>query len=340
MLLLIPLAAVVVSGLQRVLAAVQGRLHTGFVKKPFDPENYSYLLQLALRAVLAVLVVGGASLAILRVEVAGVPGPQQQWIVVAVPVVVFVLLQLIPSRPVSRSLNLVAVIVVVFLGFQLIQVHYRSSAEDAIAIAAPFEGEWFVSAGGRSTLVNHHYTLLADQRYAVDFLIERDGKTFEGDSSDFASFHCWDQPILAPADGVVVVADDGHQDWPIGHELTDPSQVAGNVVVIDIGEGRYIQLAHLRMESVQVNVGQSVTAGDVVGRCGNSGNTDEPHLHMQVQDSPKSVTEHQSDAIQEELNTFPFRFTNATHIRSGTEYSDQTSQLRRNDRVRTEMPPS
>lgn len=340
-LLLAPLAVVVASVLQRVLAVVQGRLHTGFITKPFNPENRPYLIQFALRAVLAVMVIAGASLAILRIEVAtGPPAPERQWFGVAVPVVLFVLLQLIPSRPVSRSLNFVAVVVVVFLGFQLIQVHYRSSAVDAIAIAAPFQGEWFVSAGGRSSLVSLHYgPLFGDQWYAVDFLIERDGKTFEGDSSDLGSFHCWDQPILAPADGVVVVAEDGLQDWPIGHELTDSSQLAGNVVVIDIGGDRYVQLAHLRMGSIPVTVGQSVSAGEVVGRCGNSGNTDEPHLHMQVQDSPESLNELQSDAVQVELNTFPFRFTNAIHIRGGTEYPDQESQLRRNDRVRTENSP-
>ncbi len=89
------------------------------------------------------------------------------------------------------------------------------------------------------------------------------------------------------------------------------------------------------MGSATVAEGQRVAVGEVVARCGNSGNTAEPHLHMQVQDSPKSANEHQSDPVRDELQTFPFRFTNITHIRGGTEYSEQQTQLRRNDRVRT-----
>ena len=45
-------------------------------------------------------------------------------------------------------------------------------------------------------------------------------------------------------------------------------------------------LAHLRQGSVAVGQGQQVAAGDTLGRCGNSGNTSEPHLHFHLQDSP------------------------------------------------------
>ena len=275
-----------------------------------------------------------AWLAIPRIEAADLPGYRTQMLLVAGPLLVFVLLQLIPSRPVSRSLNLVAVIVVTFLGFQLVQIHFWSGTDNAVSIAAPFEGEWYISSGGRSTLINHHYTPLADQRYAIDLVIERDGRTYKGDKNELASYYCWDQPILAPANGVVVAVENGLQDWPVGQ--SDPLHAAGNGVVIDIGDGLYVQFAHLQMGSVPVTEGQRVAVGDVVGRCGNSGNTAEPHLHMQVQNSPKSVNQHQSDTVRDELQTFPFRFNNATHIRAGTEYPEQQSQFRRNDRVRTD----
>src|SRR3546814_15367827 len=45
-------------------------------------------------------------------------------------------------------------------------------------------------------------------------------------------------------------------------------------------------LAHLRRGSVAVEAGQQVAAGDELGRCGNSGNTSEPHLHLHLQDAP------------------------------------------------------
>jgi murein DD-endopeptidase MepM/ murein hydrolase activator NlpD len=36
---------------------------------------------------------------------------------------------------------------------------------------------------------------------------------------------------------------------------------------------------------VAVKKGEAVKAGDLLGRCGNSGNSSEPHLHYHLQDS-------------------------------------------------------
>jgi murein DD-endopeptidase MepM/ murein hydrolase activator NlpD len=46
-------------------------------------------------------------------------------------------------------------------------------------------------------------------------------------------------------------------------------------------------LCHLARDSVRVRAGQPVRAGDEVGRCGNSGRTTVPHLHMHAQDRPE-----------------------------------------------------
>jgi murein DD-endopeptidase MepM/ murein hydrolase activator NlpD len=47
-----------------------------------------------------------------------------------------------------------------------------------------------------------------------------------------------------------------------------------------------VVLAHLRDESVQVRPGEEVTSGQPVAACGNSGNTTQLHVHVQVMDSP------------------------------------------------------
>ena len=44
-----------------------------------------------------------------------------------------------------------------------------------------------------------------------------------------------------------------------------------------------VLLAHLKRGSVTVQAGQSIAAGDIVGAVGNSGNSDEPHLHVHAQ---------------------------------------------------------
>ncbi|MFD6414525.1 M23 family metallopeptidase, partial [Nocardia asteroides] len=48
--------------------------------------------------------------------------------------------------------------------------------------------------------------------------------------------------------------------------------------------------AHVRRGSLAVREGDRVTAGQVLGRCGNSGNSTEPHVHFQLMDGPDPDT--------------------------------------------------
>lgn len=144
----------------------------------------------------------------------------------------------------------------------------------------PFEGEWFVVWGGRTLEQNYHAADRA-QRFATDLLIYRDGLTHKGDPQVLDSYLCWDQPILAPAAGTVAFAVNDLPDNPIGS--TDPEHPAGNHVVLDFGNGEFAFLGHMREGSVRVQPGTKVAAGEELGRCGNSGNTSEPHLHFHLQ---------------------------------------------------------
>ena len=67
---------------------------------------------------------------------------------------------------------------------------------------------------------------------------------------------------------------------------SDPAHPAGNHVVLDFGNGEFGFLAHMRSGSLKVKAGDKVEAGQEVGRCGNSGNTSEPHLHFHLQTTP------------------------------------------------------
>ena len=69
-------------------------------------------------------------------------------------------------------------------------------------------------------------------------------------------------------------------------ELLGPGRILGNHVVLDLGHGVHAALAHLRRGSVLVRPGDRVAAGQQLAACGNSGNTNEPHLHFQVMDHP------------------------------------------------------
>lgn len=148
----------------------------------------------------------------------------------------------------------------------------------------PFEGPWYVAWGGRTPEENYH-VVAADQRFAYDFLAVHDGRIFIGEGAANEDYACWDSPVYAPGAGRVVAAVDSVAD-NAGPGVTNPAAPPGNHVVIDHENGEYSLLAHFRLGSVAVAEGDQVAAGDLIGACGNSGNSSLPHLHYHLQTGP------------------------------------------------------
>jgi murein DD-endopeptidase MepM/ murein hydrolase activator NlpD len=69
-------------------------------------------------------------------------------------------------------------------------------------------------------------------------------------------------------------------------EMSGVRHILGNHVILDLGNGAYAAYAHLQRGSLTVREGERVHAGQVLARCGNSGNSSEPHLHFQLMDGP------------------------------------------------------
>ena len=154
----------------------------------------------------------------------------------------------------------------------------------SIEYRVPFEGVWFVAWGGRTELQNYHVPA-PDQRHAVDLLIWKDGATHTGDGTANEDYWAYGQTVVAPADGTVVTVVDGLPDQTPQIER-DPSNPAGNHVVIEVANGEYVLIAHMQPGSIAVAEGDAVTSGQLIGLVGNSGNTTEPHIHIHVQDQP------------------------------------------------------
>jgi murein DD-endopeptidase MepM/ murein hydrolase activator NlpD len=148
----------------------------------------------------------------------------------------------------------------------------------------PFDGQWWVFWGGDDVTLNYHVATQG-QRHAFDIVMWRDGGTYRGDGTKNEDYHCWGQPIVAPADATVITAVNDKIDNPPG--TMDPSAPAGNHVMLDLGNREYALLAHMQQGSVTAKVGDKVTRGQRLGLTGNSGNTSEPHLHFHVQDAPE-----------------------------------------------------
>jgi hypothetical protein len=148
----------------------------------------------------------------------------------------------------------------------------------------PFEGLWWVSEAPEPELGAHHL-VAPHQRHAFDFSVWRDGGTYRGTGAANEEYWCWGQEVLAPADGRVTSVQDGVADNRPWVE-TNEALAAGNHVVLDLGSGEYAALAHFQKGSMRVALGDTVRAGDVLGLCGNSGNSNEPHVHFHLQDKP------------------------------------------------------
>jgi murein DD-endopeptidase MepM/ murein hydrolase activator NlpD len=157
---------------------------------------------------------------------------------------------------------------------------YRQHAR----LRLPFDGTWWVFWGGPTERQNYH-VVAPDQRHAWDILVWKNGGTHRGAGRRLGDYWAFGRRVLAPADARVVEAVDGLPDNVPGH--MDPQHAAGNHVILDLGHGEYALIAHLRHGSVAVHVGDRVRSGQVIGRCGNSGNTSEPHVHIHIQDGPK-----------------------------------------------------
>lgn len=148
----------------------------------------------------------------------------------------------------------------------------------------PMRGAWFIAWGGSTQELNQH-VLHASQRRAVDLLMLSDaGVSYRTDGARNDDYLAYGQPILAVADGIVEQVVDGVTDNAPGK--MNPYYTPGNMVVLRHGDGGvFSSYAHLK-PGLQLRVGAKVKQGAVLGRCGNSGNSSEPHLHFQLQDGP------------------------------------------------------
>ena len=177
--------------------------------------------------------------------------------------------------------------------------------ERAVEYRLPVDGEWTVVNGSLDREFSHSW-FPVNQRYAYDFVVtDEEGRTRpEGTSASVEHYYCHDEPVVAPADGVVVDVFESDLEPGRGGGFSHPLKrdIRGNYVTIQHAPDEYSCLAHLVPGSVAVEPGDSVDRGQQVGRCGHTGNSSEPHLHFQVQDSP----------VFETAASLPVEFAGAT----------------------------
>ena len=184
---------------------------------------------------------------------------------------------------------------------------YRPDPRPPVVLSLPFTGWWRV-ARTPAWRVPSHGTHFGGQTYALDFVpvdergrsdVRRDWRSVLA-VEPVERFVGFGRPVLAPGRGTVVAARSGEPDLlarrsPLaalpylltqGRRLREGlAAILGNHVLIELAGGEFVLLAHLRAGSLQVRASDPVEPGQPVGGCGNSGNSTQPHLHLQVMDS-------------------------------------------------------
>ncbi|WP_456314699.1 M23 family metallopeptidase [Pseudomonas shirazensis] len=146
----------------------------------------------------------------------------------------------------------------------------------------PFDGEWYINAGGKSLEQNHHFAPHRHQRYAMDIVQKVNGMiTQTGKGTKNEDYYCFGKRLNAPGDGKIAVVVNNIEDNVPGVLNTD--QAWGNYLVIDHLNGEYSCMVHFKKNSIIVAVGDNVVRGQMVGQVGNSGNSTGPHLHYHLQ---------------------------------------------------------
>jgi len=145
----------------------------------------------------------------------------------------------------------------------------------------PFKGEWTVFWGGDTKELNYHVISEAEKN-AFDMVIrDEKGNSFKTDGQTNADYYAFGKELIAPSDGEIVLVVDGVKDNHPGE--MNPAYVPGNTVIIKTENNEYLFFAHFKQHSIKVKQGQKVKQGDLLGLCGNSGNSSEPHLHFHIQ---------------------------------------------------------
>ncbi len=161
------------------------------------------------------------------------------------------------------------------------------------AISLPFTGRWKVWQG-----VDGRWTHQGLWRYAYDFVLcDDEGNTYRHQGTKLTDYYAFQKPILSPISGWVTRVVNDLPDCAIGE--VDHDRNWGNHVILYDDRGFYVEISHFAQNSIVVKQGDRLNQGALLGRCGNSGYSPQPHIHIQAQFTPDICAA-----------TIPFSFTN------------------------------
>jgi len=206
-------------------------------------------------------------------------------------------------RDIARTAMLCALVLLVACMLLAVLVPRVLPDRDTITVRSPVRGRWLGMNSPASKAPSHGVRMYG-QTFAIDLVhepVDRPRPTFGtgGSLRPPHDYPAYGEPVHAMIDGVVVRASGWRRDHRsrssvlaalymlvegMIREAGGPGFILGNHVVIRGTDGVFAAVAHLAQGSPTVQIGDRVRAGEVIGACGNSGNSSEPHVHAQLMD--------------------------------------------------------
>lgn len=199
---------------------------------------------------------------------------------------VFSYFRLKRSSPYSRTRNdrISVASVLIFLLFAVLNTlviasYYHSGK--TLDVTFPLRsGTYYVLQGGGSIVTNPFHAL-AGNKLAIDIV----KLNWLGNQADglaprvLSAYQIFGEKLYSPCKGIILEVRDSLPDNPPGNPNTRHPE--GNYIVLQCLMGD-ILMAHLRRGSIKAVPGDAVAMGRLLAEIGNSGNTLEPHLHIEA----------------------------------------------------------
>ena len=118
---------------------------------------------------------------------------------------------------------------------------------------------------------------------------------YRTDGSSVEDYWAYGEPVLAAADGRVVRVRNDILEYGIGKLpsldaiVEDTDILAGNLVILDHGNGEYSLTCHMKPGSISIKAGDQVKAGEVMGQIGGSGNVHPVGFDFNLMDGPEWI---------------------------------------------------
>ena len=168
-----------------------------------------------------------------------------------------------------------------FAAFDTLAISSYYPSGKTLDVTLPFRsGTYYVLQGGSSAITNPFHSL-GGSRQAMDIVkLNGFGNRADGIAPrTLSAYRIFGEKLYSPCQGSIIRVRDGLPDNSPGNPDTEHPE--GNYIALKCARGD-ILMAHLRHGSIKVAQGDTVSMGQPLAEIGNSGNTLEPHLHIEA----------------------------------------------------------